>query len=67
MSTSNVPDTPVELSCSVDVIRIAILLMPQRCSHRCVLVHGVFEVWGYGPTKEDAVEDAIRLVPMSAL
>lgn len=27
---------------------------------RCVLLHGLFEVWGYGHDQEEAAEDATR-------
>lgn len=31
-----------------------------RTNHRCVLLHGLFEVWGHGRNQEEAAKDASR-------
>lgn len=40
------------------LIRVTILV--SLSLHRCVLLHGLFEVWGHGPSKEEAAADATR-------
>lgn len=37
--------------------------VPVPTFSRCVLLHGLFEVWGHGRSQDEAAADAVRWVP----